>query len=103
KLAQDNRIRGELNMGRIEESAMGDDLYYQLSKVIRGELSISQLGKSNDQFKTWQTEVVEEIQEVPEILAETGIAEILTEGRFEQMRIKRRGQPEEFVLQGTLF
>jgi hypothetical protein len=103
KLAQDNRIRGELNMGRIEESAMGDDLYYQLSKVIRGELSVSQLGKSNDQFKTWQHEVVAEIQDVPEILAETGIAEILTESRFEQMRIKRKGKPEEFVLQGTLF
>ncbi|MBC7881186.1 MAG: hypothetical protein H7Y37_07605 [Anaerolineae bacterium] len=82
---------------------MGDDLYYQLSKVIRGELSVSQLSKSNDQFKTWQSGELEEIQEVPEILAETGITEILTESRFEQLRIKRKGKPEEFVLQGMLF
>jgi hypothetical protein len=71
--------------------------------VIRGELSVSQLGKSNDQFKTWQTEVVAEIQVVPKIIAEAGIDEILKESRFEQMRIKRTGKPEEFVFQGTLF
>jgi hypothetical protein len=66
--------------------------------VIRGEFSVSQPGKSNDQFKTWQNETVTEVQAVPEILVETEMTEFLVETRFEQMRIKRRGQPEEFVL-----